>query len=209
MGISTHVRGAALSLYALWILGCSDSSSEVVTTGGPREVACPCEASGSVSGEVDGREFTGVATGVLEPSIGSLEITLFEGGDPPTCYDNGRAEVRGGTGTRVIISLCIPPEGPRDVGGSGGPVGTHCAERPDSAGVLIVDSGVGDSGELMTSGVVDITSASGECVEGTLSATHLTVTGGTTIMETLSGDFTVPNASCDPGWTDAVTTFCP
>jgi len=188
---------------------CSDSTSEMTTTEPDRIVVCPCDATGTVNGTVAGREFTSVVTGVMEPSVGSLEITLHEGGEPPTCYESGRAEVRGGTGTRVIISLCIPPMGSRDVGGNGGPIGTHCTERPDSAGVLIVDSGVADSGELMSSGTVDVTTADGACVSGSLAASHLSTMGGSVITETLSGTFTVPNASCWDSWTDAVTKFCP
>jgi len=209
MRVDLHRLALLAAMGGLGATACSDGATEMTTTEPDQVVACPCDAAGTVSGTVDGREFTGVATGVMEPSVGSLEITLHEGGEPPTCYESGRAEVRGGSGTRVIISLCIPPMGSRDVGGNGGPVGTHCTERPDSAGVLIADSGVSDSGELMSGGSVDITAANGACVTGSVAASHLTTTGGSVITETLNGTFTVPNASCWDSWTDAVTKFCP
>jgi hypothetical protein len=187
--------------------GGDDDDDSTPPTSNEQVVDCPCIAETALSGAIAGRELEGVSTGLIEPDIGDLSITLYEYGEPPVCYDSGRVEVPDAGGTRVVIRVCLPAEAPLEVSGTGGPVGTHCEERPDSATVLIADPD--ESGELLSQGSVEITSASGACVSGSLDVTSLSVSGGATITERLRGTFTVPNASCWSAWTNSVTKYCP
>lgn len=176
------------------------------TTGADKVVPCPCTAQGTVTGTIDGRSFT-MATGLIQPSVGDLEIRLFETGSAPVCYESGKVSIADGGGTRVIVGVCLPATGDLTITGLGGPVGTHCTERSGNAGVVIADPG--DTGLIMNGGSVKITSADGACVSGEIAATYFRVMGSAQITETLRGTFTVPNASCYSGWTSAVTKYCP
>jgi hypothetical protein len=202
-------RVSSFGVLAAVALGCAGNEPD--PTGGQlvgedKIVACACTAQGTVRGTIDGRTFDGVATGLIKPDVGDLSITLYETGGAPTCHESGNVKVSGG-GTLVRIALCLPASGELTVGNAGGPVGTHCSERPGNAAVLIADPG--EQGTLMNGGKVTIHSADGRCVSGSVTASLMRVAGSRTIMETLSGTFTVPNASCFRGWTGAVTKYCP
>jgi hypothetical protein len=207
MRTSVAASLSAVLAFASSACGGDDDDEPSPPTSDEKVVDCPCAAESTLSGAIAGRELEGVTTGLIEPDIGDLSITLFESGDPPVCFDSGRVEVPDGGGTRVVIRLCLPAEAPLEVSNTGGPVGTHCSERPDSASVLIADPS--ESGELLEQGTVEITSASGACVSGSVDVTSLSVSGSATITETLRGTFTVPNASCWSAWSESVTKYCP